>query len=232
MIERMVVTHERPGTADEALVEAWRQGSSSAGHQLFERHYRTVHRFFRNKLPAAASGDLIQETFLACVEGRTRFRPGASFRAYLLGIAHHVLVDHLRARGRRGDPPLDVAEVVLADLQPLPEEAMAARRQRRLLLRALRLLRFPLQVVLELRYWEGLSDTEIAAVLDEPVGTVKTRLRAARAALEVQLARQAHSHDELRSTLDSLARWASRVGRAGRSGDATDEPRDDRAAHG
>jgi RNA polymerase sigma-70 factor (ECF subfamily) len=82
-----------------------------------------------------------------------------------------------------------------------------------LLLRALRRLRFPLQVVLELRYWESMSDVEIAEVLDEPLGTIKTRLRAGRLALEDQLAALASSADELRSTLDSLHRWAVRVRR-------------------
>jgi RNA polymerase sigma-70 factor (ECF subfamily) len=152
----------------------------------------------------------VQETFLACVEARERFRHHSTFRTYLLGIAHHVMVDHLRAAPRRtGD--LDLGEVILGELGPIGEDAIAAKRERRVLLRALRGLRFPLQVVLELRYWESMSDSEIAEVLDEPLGTIKTRLRTGRIALEERIAELSGSTDEARSTLDSLQRWASRV---------------------
>ena len=197
---------------DEELLASWRQGTPAAGEALFERHYEAVRRYFRNKVPAAAARDLVQDTFLACLQARDRFRERSTFRAYLLGIAHHRMIDHLRAAPRdRGT--LDLGELILADLSPAGEDAIAAKRERRLLLRALRSLRFPLQVVLELRYWESMSDPEIADTLDEPLGTIKTRLRAGRLALENKLAELSGSAEELRSTLDSLGRWASRVRR-------------------
>ena len=202
-------------STDEALLLRWRQGEVDAGEVLFDRHYEAVRRFFRNKVPASAARDLVQKTFLACLEAFARFRHHATFRSYLLGIARHVLIDHLRVALRRGGCELDLAEVALADVQPAGEDAIAVKRERRLLLRALRRLRFPLQLVLELRYWEALSDTEIAEVLDEPLGTVKTRLRAGRLALEDELAQLAGTTEELRSTLDSLHRWATRVRLAG-----------------
>lgn len=199
------------GATDEALLLRWRQGERAAGERLFDRHYETVRRFFRNKVPAAAARDLVQKTFLACLEAVARLQHHSTFRSYLLGIARHVLIDHLRAAPRRGSHEIDLAEVALADLQPAGEDAIAAKRERRLLLRALRRLRFPVQLVLELRYWEAMSDTEIAEVLGEPLGTVKTRLRAGRRELEGQIERLAGTHEELRSTLDSLQRWATRV---------------------
>jgi RNA polymerase sigma factor (sigma-70 family) len=183
----------------------------SRNRELFDRYFSTVRRYFRNKAPASAVGDLVQDTFLACVESYARLRHHSTFRAYLLGIAHHVLVDHLRATSRRRGQPLDLGELILADLQPAGEDMIAVKRERRLLLRALRRLRFPLQVVLELRYWEAMSDREIAEVLDEPLGTIKTRLRAGRHDLVEQLSALASSDDELRSTLDSLHQWAARV---------------------
>jgi RNA polymerase sigma-70 factor (ECF subfamily) len=195
---------------DEDLLSSWRQGAAGAGEALFERHYEAVRRYFRNKVPAGAAHDLVQETFLACLEACERFRRHSTFRTYLLGIAHHVMVDYLRARSRDRHE-LDVDELILADLHLTGEAVLAAKRERRALLRALRSLRFPLQVVLELRYWEAMSDLQIAEVLDEPVGTIKTRLRAGRLALEDQLARCSGSEEELRTTLDSLQRWASRV---------------------
>jgi len=195
---------------DDDLLSRWGQGSAEAGQILFERHYEAVRRYFRNKVPAAATRDLVQETFLACLEACERFRRHSTFRTYLLGIAHHVMVDYLRAKSRHRDK-LDVGELILADLDLTGEDMIAAKRERRALLLALRSLRFPLQVVLELRYWESMSDPEIAEVLDEPLGTIKTRLRAGRLALEAQLTQRSGSDEELRTTLDSLQRWASRV---------------------
>jgi RNA polymerase sigma-70 factor (ECF subfamily) len=195
---------------DEDLLSSWRQGSTEAGQVLFERHYDAVRRYFRNKVPAAAARDLVQETFLACLEACERFRRHSTFRTYLLGIAHHVMVDYLRATSRDRHK-VEVGELILADLHLIGEDVIAAKRERRALLRALRSLRFSLQVVLELRYWESMSDLEIAKVLDEPLGTIKTRLRAGRRALEDQLAQRSGSDEELRTTVDSLHRWASRV---------------------
>jgi len=207
---------------DEELLSAWQEGAALAGEILFERHYESVRRYFRNKVPPAAVPDLVQQTFLACTESRGRFGQRSTFRTYLLGIAHHLMIDHVR-RAPRGHGQVDLDELVLADIHPPGDEAIAAKRERRLLLRALRGLRFPFQVVLELRYWEVLSDAEIAEVLDEPLGTIKTRLRAARHALEDRLAAGAQSADELRSTLDSLQRWAARVRQADVAGDARGE---------
>ena len=196
---------------DEELLLRWRQGEVPAGELLFDRHYDAVRRFFRNKVPVSASRDLVQDTFLACLEARARLRSYSTFRTYLLGIARHVLIDYLRTAPRRQLGELDLSDLVLADLAPIGDDAIAMKRERRLLLRALRQLKFPLQIVLELHYWEALTTTEIAEVLDEPVGTVRTRLRTGRLALEDELARLADTADELRSTLDSLPRWAARV---------------------
>jgi RNA polymerase sigma-70 factor, ECF subfamily len=209
--------------SDEDLLERWRCGSTQAGELLFHRHYEPVRRYFRNKLPAGVARDLVQDTFLACVEAYARRSHYSTFRAYLLGIAHHVLVDHLRAASRASGRAFDLGELVLAEL-PSGDEVIAARRERRLLLRALRRLRFPLQVVLELRYWESMTDQEIAEVLGDPLGTVKTRLRSGRQALEDQLAALASSPEELRSTVDSLRRWASRVRRVALAPGAPRDP--------
>lgn len=213
---------------DEELLAGWRAGVAGAGELLFERHYEPVRRYFRNKVPAAVRRDLVQETFLACVQARDRFQQRSSFRAYLLGIAHHRMIDYLRAAPRHRDT-LDPGELILADLCPAGEDAIAAKRERRLLLRALRGLPFAVQAVLELRYWESMSDPEIADILEEPLGTVKTRLRSGRLALEARLAELSGSAEELRSTLDSLQRWASRVrgGTVPLAAPGRDDPRAD-----
>ena len=74
---------------DEELLSRWRQGSTEAGQILFERHYEVVRRYFRNKVPAADTRDLVQERFLASLQACEWFRGHSTFRTYLLGIAHH-----------------------------------------------------------------------------------------------------------------------------------------------
>ena len=138
-------------------------------------------------------------------------KKSSSFRTFLFGIAHHVLLDHLRASQRRDGRECDVDELVLADVLPAPDDVVHARREQRLLLKALRTLALPLQTMLELQYWESLSNAEIAEVLELPLGTVKTRLRTARLALEERVTELAGSPEALRSTLDTLQLWAERV---------------------
>ena len=79
-----------PPKSDIDLLDAWRAGDPRAGNELFNRHFDSVCRFFANKAGNEVD-DLIQRTFLACVEGRDRFRGDASFRGYLFGVARNVL---------------------------------------------------------------------------------------------------------------------------------------------
>lgn len=167
---------------DASLLNAWRAGDSEAGTRLFRRHYDLVVRFFANKIGAQDQPDLIQRTFLGCVEGRDRIRDGDRFRAYLLNIALRQLYRSYEQR-RTDRARIDFGTVSVADLDPSPSRLLAARDDQRRLLAAMRGLPLQLQVVLELSYWEGLSATAVAEVVEAPVGTVKTRLRRARALL-------------------------------------------------
>lgn len=196
---------------DDDLLSAWYAGDAKAGEVLWDRHSRSVLRFFRNKVPWPVATDLAQRT----IERGLRLRqPVVSFRCYLLGIARHQLLDHLRAEQRKRRREDELAQLVIEDLVGSPEDRMVAKRERRLLLRALRRLPLVLQIVLELRYWEQLSGLEIAEVMEVPLGTVKSRILAGRSALRQLLEELADSPEELRSTLDSLDGWAARV-RAG-----------------
>lgn len=64
-----------------------------------------------------------------------------------------------------------------------PSQLIAAKQEQRLLLRALREIRLHYQVILELYFWEKMTEPQVAPVLDVPEGTVRTRLRTARIAL-------------------------------------------------
>lgn len=194
--------------SDEALYAAWRGGDSKAGVQLFERHYLAVARFFRNKVED--DGDLVQKTFLACLEGKERNRGDSSFRTYVFAVAHNVLYKHLRGRVREG-ARLDFGLTSVHDLDPTPVTILARRREERLLLLALRRIPLDHQVLLELYFWEKLSAREIADILATPEGTIRTRLRRAKQLLEQAMAALAASADELRDTLGDLDGWADAV---------------------
>ncbi|MCB9750716.1 MAG: RNA polymerase sigma factor [Myxococcales bacterium] len=192
---------------DLELARAWRRGDRAAGEQLFERHYAAVARFFRNKVDDDAADDLVQKTFLACVEGLERFREQASFRTYLFAIAYRLLCRLYRAR-RRHPAPIDFDVVTVQALDPSPSAIVARRDEQRLLLEALRRLPFNYQVALELVYWESMTAADAAAVLEIPLGTAKTWIRRARQALTRTLGELSTSDELLRSTLSNLSDWA------------------------
>lgn len=188
-----------------ALLAAWRAGDPAAGDALLQRHFPSLARLFRARMPERAA-DLIQRTMLAAVESRARIPDGLPFRAYLLGIAHRVLVAEYRAHDREDRRRHELATFD-ALIATSPSELAARREQQRWLLVALRQLPLDLQLAIELHYWEDLSLEEVAAVLDVPVGTAKSRLRRARAALAESLQ---HAHGQLPPvSVEQLAQWAA-----------------------
>lgn len=196
---------------DEELFEAWSGGDRHAGEQLFERHFDAVARFFHNKAPGDAD-DLIQRTFLRCVEIHARVRKPARFRPYLLGVARNVLFEYLEEKGRRQKrETLDFQTTSIEDLAPTPSSALARAREEQLILSALRRLPIDLQIVLEHYFWEELGARELAEILDVPEGTVRTRIRRAKQLFEQELTRLAESPALVHSTMDRLAMWAQRL---------------------
>ncbi len=192
---------------DLELLEAWRGGDRHAGEQLFERHFDAVARFFRNKVNSGID-DLIQRTFLACVEGKDRFRGEASFRTFLFAVAHNVLGKHYRSKRRHGDR-IDFGVTSVHDLAPSPSVVIAKHHEHRVLLQALRRIPLEHQIVLELYYWERQTAAEVAQVLDVPEGTARTRIRRAKQLLEEQMKRLVADKALLESTLVNLDSWAA-----------------------
>jgi RNA polymerase sigma-70 factor (ECF subfamily) len=193
---------------DVVLLEGWRRGDAAAGEALFERYYDLVERFFLNKI-SGDTQDLVQETFIACVEGRDRVQDSSRFRSYLFSIAYNVLRGHLR-KIYRGGQRLDLDELSVQQVAPGPGTQLGDRREQRLLLEALRGIPVDYQVILELHYWEQMTTEDMAEVLSLPVGTVRSRLRRARELLEQAMGRLAESPAELQSTLTRLDDWAER----------------------
>lgn len=195
--------------SDRDLLRAWRAGDRQAGSALFDRYFDGVRRFFRNKVDHGVE-DLVQATFVACVESRDRFREEASFRTFLFAIAHNILKEHYRRR-QRSDRELDLDRDSIVDLGASPTSLLVAQAEEKLLLHGLRTLPIASQVILELYYWEGLTGAELGALLGVPEDTARSRLRKARGQLELAIARLEASRSELDSTLSGLDRWAARL---------------------
>ncbi len=198
--------------SDAELLRTWRGGGGvtpaealAAGDALFERYFDAIYRFFSNKLPDHL-GDLMQKTFVACVEGKERVREESSFRSYLFGAAHNVLRSHLREKSR--SQAVDLDELSVRDLSPGPITLVGQRREERLLLRALRSIPVAQQVLLELHYWEQMKGPEISAILEVPENTVRSRLSRAHDKLRAKMAELARSPAELESTMADLDQWA------------------------
>lgn len=170
-------------TDEHLMLEAGR-GSREAFGQLFERYREPIWRFFRRRVddPAHAE-ELAHDTFLALLQGASRYEPTAALRAYLFGIAYNVLMAD-RRRGSRlplpgGDsippgPDLDAALWVrraLEEIEPGDRE------------------------ILMLREYEQLAHEEIASVLRIPLNTVRSRLFRARQALRAALVPAARTNE-------------------------------------
>lgn len=196
-------------THDIELLERWRGGDRDQGNALVRRHFALVSRFFRRRV-SEGHADLIQRTFLGCVESRDRVPADLPFRVYLLGIARRVLFDHLRAVGRRAQQEDDAP---LLESQGSPSRVLDDARQQRLLFRALRRLPIELQLTLELHYWEQLKVEEVARVLEIPGGTVKSRLARARTLLREAIGACEADPELRRTTSQGMDAWLASMRR-------------------
>jgi RNA polymerase sigma factor (sigma-70 family) len=195
---------------DRELLAAWRAGDRRAGSELFDRHYRAVRRFFVNKVAAEQEvEELIQRTFMACVESVERFREHSSFRTWLLAIARNTFAEWVRERERerRHAHRPELGGIIHGPAQGV-STAFALRREQKLVLAALRSISLDSQLMLELMYWEQLTAREIGEVLAIPEGTARSRLRKAKLELRGALDGLARSAAELESTSAGLDDWA------------------------
>jgi len=193
---------------DLELLHRWRAGEEQAGTELFRRHIDSVRRFFRNKVSDDVE-DLVQRTFLGCVEGRDRFRGESSFRTYLFGVARNVLSNHIRSRIRRDEHLVtESTSASTFDTSPSASMVVAKRREQRVMLEALRRIPLDFQIALELYYWENLSARELGEVLDIPEGTARSRIRRGKVLLEMELEKLGAVTTELVATRTTLDKWA------------------------
>lgn len=179
-------------TSDEALLERVANGDDTAFESLYLRYVDLVYSVaLRVVADAGIAQDVSQEVFL-----RVWRRPGlfdasrGRFITWLMSVARNRAVDEVRSRGRRrlrevaptpgADDPADPQAVdpqlaaELAAEQAWVRECLASLPEQQ-------------RVTIELAYFGAMTQQEIAAVLDTPLGTVKTRVRLAMKKLRVEL---------------------------------------------
>lgn len=200
------LTGAAPST-DFELLDAWARGDADAAHRLIKRHTGPLYRFFDHKVDGSIE-DLVQETFVACVERVDQIRPDVGFRAYMFGVARHVLCARLRANYRQPGE-LDLEASSLREVGPTPSELVGDVQEEKLLQEALRWLPVETQLLLELYYWQDLTARELADIHGVGEPAIRSRLRRAKDALREVVARVAESPDLLRSTWAELERRES-----------------------
>ena len=160
-------------TDAELIARVRAAGDRPAFSELVLRHQSAVRRFLRHLThgDAALADDLAQETFLTAWRGLARFQGTASFSTWLLGIAHNRWRN---ARRRRHDCVSLEAEEYASNFSVPAATPRSDLHQD--LAEALTTLSPDEQLTLHLGFQQGLSHSEIAALLDWPLGTVKTHL--------------------------------------------------------
>lgn len=190
---------------DFELLAAWGLGDTPAGDALVRRHYAAVLRFFDVRASAHAE-DLTQKTFLTCVTAIQHLREHTSFPAFLFGIARNQLLHHIRSASRAA-PTFDFDDVNSRDSGASPSRVVAMYEEQRLLLRALQLIPVEAQMILQMFYWEHMSNREVAEALGVPISTVTTRVSRARQALHKTVAEIPGLDRHRSSLLGGLDSW-------------------------
>ena len=143
---------------------------------LYHRYVRSVFGLALRRLrDRQGAEDAVQETFAAVWRSAASYRPERGPAApWLYAVARNAVVDRLRTRP---EPTADLPEMASEAAGP-PERAESAEVAWRVH-RALEELPAREREVVELAYWSGLSQSEVADYLNLPLGTVKTRTRSA-----------------------------------------------------
>jgi RNA polymerase sigma-70 factor (ECF subfamily) len=166
--------------ADEDLMQLVRRGQAPAFEVIYDRHASAAFSLaYRIMSTRAAAEDVTQEAFLALWRSGARYdRARGSVRTWILGIVHHRSIDALRRnkvhdRRRSGD---ETALERVEARESTPVEA--ARREEATVMReAMDTLPADQSRVIELAYFGGFTHSQIAEMLETPVGTVKGRMR-------------------------------------------------------
>jgi RNA polymerase sigma-70 factor (ECF subfamily) len=166
--------------ADEELMELVADGDARAFEALYDRHggaaFSLAYRMVGNR---AVAEDVAQEAFLSIWRSRVRYqRERGSVRSWVLGIVHHRGIDALR-RNLVHERRRASAEGI-EERHEAPERTdveVARRDEARTVRAAIEQLPDQQGQVIQLAYFGGFTHTQIAEMLEMPIGTVKGRMR-------------------------------------------------------
>jgi RNA polymerase sigma-70 factor (ECF subfamily) len=172
-----------------SIVARLAAGEVEALADLYDRHaalvYGLARRILRNDADAE---DVVQEVFAQVWRTAARYdRARGSVIGWLLVMTRTRALDKLRRRQARPDSNPSALPETLHAGDTSPHDVMISAEQAGVVREALNNLPPPQRTALELAYYEGLTQTEIAARLSEPLGTVKTRMRTALETLRARL---------------------------------------------
>lgn len=172
-------SHSLPELDDEMLLELISSHDESALSSLYERYARLLYSIaLRITDDRAAAEEVLQDVFHSVWHRATTFRPAAgSVSAWLSGIARNRAIDEVRSRWHRArerEIPLDYLPDLSGAMERGLEHFTVLRAD---LWHALSSLPSLQRQAIEMAYFGGLSSSEIAAHLNEPIGTIKGRLR-------------------------------------------------------
>ena len=166
--------------ADEELMQLVRRGKAAAFEVVYERHSSAAFSLaYRIVGTRNGAEDVSQEAFLSIWRSGARYDRGrGSVRTWVLGIVHHRAIDHLRRatvhdKRRAGDEGMEER----FEARERTDAEVARRDEARTVRRAMDELPPDQCQVIELAYFGGFTHTEIADMLETPVGTVKGRMR-------------------------------------------------------
>lgn len=179
------------GTSDEELMASMMSGDRQALTILVERHYGSLLGYLFRLAGGSRTlaEDLVQETF-ATILRRGGYEVTRPFKPWLYAVATNVARDHFKSAAVRREVPTEHDAIVeMRDDDPGPEEHALAAEEGREVAQAVVRLGDEYRETILLRFYQGLSLREIAAALDVPVGTVKSRLSTGTRRLRELLAR-------------------------------------------
>ena len=179
--------HEHAHLSDEALVSLVARSDERALAELYDRHGRIAYGLAQRVLrdPALAE-DAVQDAFLAVWRSASRFVPERSrARTWIITLTHRRAVDLVRREQRRRTEPLEPTDAVSEF--GVDDDALANLERERVRT-ALRRLPDSQREALELAYFGGFTQSELAERLGEPLGTIKSRMFSGLASLRGFLA--------------------------------------------
>ncbi len=189
-------------STDNQLVVRLADGDAKALEQLYDRYVRQCFGLALRMLSdVALAEEVVQEVFLKLWHQPEKYSAQkGKFASWLLSLVHNRCIDELRRRSRTEVALDDPATGSLLDTKPDPDmdpgDKVWLAEQQRAVREALAGIAPEQRRVLELAYYGGLSQSEIAAKLKQPLGTVKTRMRSGLQSLRKLLG----SNDLMRET--------------------------------